>query len=184
MPLDPFSDRMARDIRNSLSSALVNELTGHGGDSVAAVADRWLAQRPAAAYRTYVEDHRRRYARMLAEIRTGGIQSIRRQALLLWNAGLHFELHELLETVWTGAAEPERSGLKGLIQAAGVYLHVQRGKPQTARNLARRARRHLLAGSDALGYIANLDQLIQALDQPTPVPLRLEIDDGQVGDDL
>lgn len=182
MPFDPFSDRMARDIRNSLSSALVAELTGRGRGSVAAAAERWLAQRPAAVYRMHVEEQLRRYHRVLADIRAAGMRSVRRQAVFLWNAGLYFELHELLETIWKGTVGPESSALKGLIQAAGVYLHLQRGRPEAARNLARRARTHLQAGAAELAFVANLDRLIQALEQPEPSPLKLEIDEAQMPD--
>ena len=43
---DPYSDRLARDIRNGLSSALVNELTGNVDGPLSAVADDWLSMAP------------------------------------------------------------------------------------------------------------------------------------------
>ena len=52
----------------------------------------------------------------------------RYQAIYLWNLELFFEMHELLETIWLKTPEPERSALKGLIRAAGVYYHFKRGK--------------------------------------------------------
>jgi predicted metal-dependent hydrolase len=82
----------------------------------------------------------------------------------LWNAGLYFELHELLETIWLDAPEPERSALKGWIQAAGACVHYQRGKPDAALGLAARARTYLRAGSTALAFIANLEEFIDALE--------------------
>ena len=54
--LDPYSDRLTRDIRNSLSSALVKELTENADGFVSAVADEWLARTAAPIYRTYIED--------------------------------------------------------------------------------------------------------------------------------
>ena len=78
-------------------------------------------------------------------------------------------MHELLETIWQNAREPERSALKGWIQAAGVYIHFQRGKVDAARSLARRAEMHLRKGRSYLGFIANLDQLIEAVADPTNV---------------
>ncbi len=175
MPFDPFSDRTARDIRNHLSTALVRDLTD-GGDDVAAVAGEWLNRPLGEAYRRYVEGKAHRYREVMAEVRTNGITEVRLQAVALWNAGLYFELHELLETIWHEAAEPERTALKGWIQAAGAYLHWERGKADAARGLARRARRHLAAGAVALSFIVNLDQLIQALDRPVPRALRLQVD--------
>ena len=44
MPLDPFSDRLARDIRNSLSTALVEELTEEKENAVDAVSGQWLQE--------------------------------------------------------------------------------------------------------------------------------------------
>jgi len=45
-------------------------------------------------------------------------------------------MHELLETIWHQSRDPERSALKGWIQAAGVYVHFQRGKKDVACSLA------------------------------------------------
>lgn len=182
MPIDPFSDRMARDIRNNLSSALVRELTAPDSGAMDTEANKWLARSLAADYRRYIEERRARYRQVLAEIHARGLRAIRLQAVALWNAGLYFELHELLETIWPDAAEPEHTALKGWIQAAGAYLHAARGKPDAARGLAERARGHLTAGAAALTFIANLDRLIHALGQPTLPVLRLEVDASRLAD--
>lgn len=180
MTFDPFADRTARDIRNSLSSALVREITEPGDDQIEAVADRWLARPLAEDHRRYIKKCGERYRLVLAEIRARDLHAIHQHAVALWNAGLYFELHELLETIWPDAPEPERTALKGWIQAAGAYLHSERGQPAAARGLAQRARRHLTAGAAALAFIINLDQLIEALDLPTPPPLRLEVDETRL----
>ncbi len=49
---DPYNDRLARDIRNSLSSALVKELTGYANSLLSAVADDWIAMAHAPTYIT------------------------------------------------------------------------------------------------------------------------------------
>jgi hypothetical protein len=180
MPFDPFNDRMARDIRNSLSTALVRELTGSGGDGVAAAAARWLSQPLAATHRDYLRERTQRYRQVLEEIRAAGIRHPLLQAVALWNADLFFELHELLETIWPDAAEPEHTALKGWIQAAGAYLHLARGKPEAAHGLAGRARRHLAAGAAALAFIVNLNELIQDLDGPAGPAPRLEADPARL----
>ena len=82
-------------------------------------------------------------------------------------------MHELLETLWQKTREPERSALKGWIQAAGVYVHFHRGKVDAARSLARKAEKHLRKGRRFLGFISNLDQLIEALADPTDVAPKL-----------
>lgn len=173
MPFDPFSDRMARDIRNSLSSALVRELSKSEGATVADVAGQWRARRLDEAHRTYIEDRQREYRQILAQVRTLRIECPQYQAIVLWNAGFFFELHELLETIWHGAKEPEHTGLKGLIQAAGAYLHSRRGKTAAAQKLALRARFNLKEGAAALSFVANLEMLIEALSHTPPTPLHL-----------
>lgn len=173
MTFDPFSDRLARDIRNSLSAALIGELTDSGAATVSRVAEDWLAQQLDNVFRVYVLRRRREYLQIISHIQSTRIDSPHQQAIVLWNAGLYFELHELLETIWHGAPEPVRTGLKGLIQAAGAYLHLQRGKSEAAQKLALRARAHLRAGAATLSFVANLEQLIAALADTPPTPLRL-----------
>lgn len=164
---DPYSDRLARDIRNSLSSALVKELTGNGGGVLSAAVAGWTEMHLARTYRSYMEDRLALYRRVIAEISANDIADPRYQAICLWNTGLFFEMHELLETLWQKTREPERSALKGWIQAAGVYVHFQRGKVDAARKLARRAEMNLRKGRSCLGFISNLDQIIDALADPT-----------------
>ncbi len=112
---DPYKDRLARDIRNSLSSALVKELTGHAKGILMAVADDWITMAPAPTYKAYIESRLALYRRAVDEIRAGQVVDPRYQAFYLWNLGLFFEMHELLETVWLKAHDPERSALKGWI---------------------------------------------------------------------
>jgi hypothetical protein len=166
---DPYSDRLARDIRNSLSSALVNELTGNADGKLAVVADDWLSKGLAPIYQTYIQNRLSIYRRAIDEIRAGHVVDPRYQAIYLWNLGLFFEMHEILETIWLKTREPERSALKGWIQAAGVYVHFKRGNVDAARGLARKAELHLRKGRSFLGFISNLDQLIEAISDPTDV---------------
>ena len=173
MTLDPDNNRMARDIRNSLSTALVEELTGSADGVLSAVADGWLAKTTAPIFQTYIEDRLALYRRAIDEIKASHIVDPRYQAICLWNLGLFFEVHELLETLWQKTREPERSALKGWIQAAGVYVHIQSGKVDAARRLARRAEMHLLKGRGCLGFISNLDELIDALADPMEVAPQL-----------
>lgn len=170
---DPFNDRLARDIRNSLSSALVSDLSAGCDGSIEEVARHWELQHLSAIYQDYIRQTLERYRQVGAHIKAAGIQDPRHQSLVLWNAGLFFELHELLETIWHGTQGPERTGLKGLIQAAGVYVHQMRGNLTAARGLARRAIQNLLAGEAQLDFIANLEQLTEGLHDPSRPPPRL-----------
>jgi uncharacterized protein len=170
---DPFNDRTARDIRNSLSSALVAELAQDRPGAVVEVARQWERRDLLPVYRNYIRQARERYLEVRSAIRLRGVRDLRRQAVVLWNAGLFFELHELLEVIWHAAVGMERTALKGFIQAAGVYVHSQRGKPAAATALARRARQNLEAGRPQLDFIANLDQLLKHLEHPLRLPPEL-----------
>lgn len=168
---DPFNDRTARDIRNSLSSALTADLTGSGGrQQVSQTAERWLARDLAPVYREYIEHRRAHYRDVIRRICASKLNNPAEQAILLWNDGLFFELHELLELMWRKAVEPERTALKGWIQAAGVYVHSRRGNHDAAGKLAQRACKNLRAAAGSLSFISNLEDLLEALRQPDPDP--------------
>jgi hypothetical protein len=67
-------------------------------------------------------------------------------AATLFDAGLHFEVHELLEPHWVRAEGPEREALQGLIQIAVGYQHLANGNLQGARALLTEGTRRLVAG--------------------------------------
>ena len=54
------------------------------------------------------------------------------QSALLFDAGLFFEVHEVLEAAWRDLAEPERSAVQGLIQIAVGMHHLAHGNPRGA----------------------------------------------------
>jgi hypothetical protein len=56
-------------------------------------------------------------------------------AAALFDAGLHFEVHELLEPHWTRATGAERQALQGLIQIAVGLQHLANGNLGGARTL-------------------------------------------------
>ena len=56
-------------------------------------------------------------------------------AAVLFDAGLHFEVHELLEPHWVHARGAERQALQGLIQVAVGFQHLANGNLEGARSL-------------------------------------------------
>jgi uncharacterized protein len=64
-------------------------------------------------------------------------------AAALFDAGLYFEVHEVLEPHWMTADGPEREALQGLIQIAVAWQHLANGNLAGARSL-------LLEGSGRL----------------------------------
>ena len=65
-----------------------------------------------------------------------------------FNEGRHFEAHEHWEAVWKSSIDPERTRLKALIQACGVFIHLRKGRLDPAGRLALRCLEHL-AGATA-----------------------------------
>ena len=58
-----------------------------------------------------------------------------RAAARLFDAGLFFEVHEVLEPLWMTASEPRREALQGLIQIAVGWQHLANGNVAGARSL-------------------------------------------------
>jgi hypothetical protein len=67
-------------------------------------------------------------------------------AATLFDAGLHFEVHELLEPHWARGEGAERQALQGLIQIAVGYQHLANGNLEGARALLDEGPRRLLNG--------------------------------------
>ncbi|MGH9688046.1 MAG: DUF309 domain-containing protein [Candidatus Acidiferrales bacterium] len=58
-----------------------------------------------------------------------------KHAVSLFNSGDFFQAHEVWEEIWMDEAEPERTFLQGLIQAAAAFHHYQRGNPTGTESL-------------------------------------------------
>ena len=61
----------------------------------------------------------------------------------LFNAGLYFEAHELLETTWRAVAGPERDFYHGIVQAAAAFYHFEKRNMHGARTLLAKSIRRL-----------------------------------------
>lgn len=61
------------------------------------------------------------------------------QGVLLFNAGLYFECHELLEGAWKRTAGPEKNFLHGLVQLAAAFYHYEKPNPHGIRTLLGKA---------------------------------------------
>jgi hypothetical protein len=98
-------------------------------------------------------------------------------AAALFDAGLHFEVHELLEPHWAAAAGETREALQGLIQVAVGFQHLANGNRAGARSLleegAARLRRGRLPGlaldDFARGAATAAGQLAAGAAVPVPV---------------
>jgi len=93
----------------------------------------------------------------------------------LFNAGLFFEVHELLEPSWLRAEGPLRLFLQGLIQISAGLHHEQNGNRRGAIALLGEGSGKLrpfapgVHGIDLEVFLAEIAELVRALAAPAPV---------------
>jgi hypothetical protein len=171
---DPFNNRLARDIRNTLAESFVDALLQLDESVYQRQADRWLAKNLDDESSGYIQERIKRYVRTFNQIQENCINDGKLQALIIWNYGLFFEVHEHLERIWHRTAGDEYQALKGLIQAAGVYVHLKYDHRAAAEKLAAKSSDRILKYADCLTFIANLDLLLEKLKTLDSVPPQLE----------
>ena len=170
---DPYRFARHRDIRNRLARAFTSALDRESDEPLNRFRDRLPRRIPPAVAATI--DHRCRvYSRAITRARQRPAGAAVPRFALLWNMGLYFEAHEMLETRWRLTQGDLREALKGLVQAAGAMALWQMGRRPAAARLAARAGRHLRGHAAELSTLANLDELASMMsgDSPlAPMPL-------------
>ncbi len=166
---NPFEDRLSRDIRNELSEGLALAVETGNADLLKETVAKYRQQSLAECYRTYLEDRYSRYENALAAINRGVIDPIHR-GLILWDLGLFFEMHEVLEHAWYTAQGAMKLTLQALVRAAGVYIKRQYGYHDSAGRIAEKAVPVLAENRALLVSYFNPDKLIEALLDPDSVP--------------
>jgi len=169
---EPFQDRLSRDIRNELSAALPPALAQRDLAPVRAVAVRYLQQGLAAPYVAYIEARLAGYAEALAIIGRARVEDALNQALIFWDLGLFFEVHEILEHAWHGAQGAEKELLQALIRAAGFYIKAEYGYFEAGAKMAGRAVAALEKNRQGCPDFA-LETLLRSLRNLDPVPPKL-----------
>ena len=171
---DPFNDRLSRDIRNTLSEAFVAALARKEPSKYQVVAEKWLIGKPTAGYVNYIQDRLHRYDLVLEKIQSCRLDDALLQSLVLWNNGLFFEFHDQLEHIWHKTTGDEHQALKGLIKAAGVYIHMEYNRQEAVKSLSIKSLNLIRRYSHCLAFITNLNVLIKRLENSDPVPPKLE----------
>lgn len=161
---DPFNDRLSRTIRNKLSVAFIESLTLMDPAPYRLLAREFLDDGSPPPHLAYVRDRLRRYDSAFEQISRQKMSGAFDQALVLWNQGLFFEVHERLELVFHEAKGAERKAYQGLIKAAGAYIHFARGADASGRKLAVGASALLKEYGHALPSLDTLDTLLERLD--------------------
>lgn len=166
---NPFEDRLSRDIRNELSEGLALAVETGNGQALAETVARYRQQPLAECYRRYLEDRCARYAKALNAIHPGITDPIQR-GLILWDLGLFFEVHEVLEHAWYSAQGGMKLTLQALIRAAGVYIKREYGFNDSAARIAAKAVPVLKENRSILAAYFDPDQLIRSLDNADAPP--------------
>ena len=171
---DPFEDRTARDIRNTLSEAFVSALAEMDPAEYLNAAQKWRARNLAQHYLHYIDTRLQRYDLVFNTVRNDQIRDTLHRAVVIWNQNLFFEFHDHLEQIWHSASGDERQALKGLIKAAGVYIHLEQNHLPAARSLAMKAYDLLYQFAHCLPFISNYDTFLEKLKNCELAPPRLE----------
>jgi hypothetical protein len=171
---DPFNSRLSRDIRNMLAEAFVDALLYMDRSCFQRTADQWLAANLDYIFTAYIQDRLIRYGQAFNQIEVNRIKDGKIQALVVWNHGLFFEVHELLERIWHQTSGDEYQALKGLIQAAAVYVHLKFNHRRAAERLAAKSSQRILKYSEHLTFIANLNVLLDKLKNLDIIPPLLQ----------
>jgi hypothetical protein len=166
---NPFEDRQSRDIRNSLSEGLAEAVETGSTDKLTEIVAGYRRQRLAAFYRDYLENRYARYLQALKVIEKG-ITDPLQQSVILWNLGLFFEVHEILEHAWYSAEGDMKATLQALIRAAGVYIKQEYGFNEAAARIAAKAIPVLEANRKILEAYFRPERLISALKNPEAAP--------------
>ncbi|MBE9544328.1 MAG: DUF309 domain-containing protein [Proteobacteria bacterium] len=171
---DPFSDRLSRDIRNTLSEAFIDALSRMEPSAYRDEADIWRAKNPSEIYLEYIQNRLQSYDQVFKQIKVNQLVDPLLRSLVIWNNGLFFEFHDHLEGIWIQATGDKKQALKGLIKAAGAYIHNEYGRQEAVKSISVKSRNLIRQYSHCLTFITNLDVLIQKLIALDTIPPRLE----------
>ena len=181
MNFDPFQNRLCRNIRNELSESMVKSIeTGDIGPSHA-TARKYLSDDPEQLKLTgsYIHSRLARYQTVLSQIQLNSIRvdEIYKIAILLWDEGLFFEVHEWLEERWHASEGLEKKVIQILIRAAGTYVHLEFGRMDAARKIGEKALTGLKKHKASVPNLIDVNLLIEKIKTLDPVPPKFgEID--------
>ena len=162
---DPFNNRLARDIRNGLSKSFLGALVERDMSPYKRRAAEYLKQDLKRVYQMYVKTRLGKYDEVFVAIEQGRIDDKLQQAEILWKQELYFEMHELLENIWSSAEGNERKALQGLIRAAGMKIHAENGNTRAAVAMGRKAQADLQLFGRALIRLDRLESILAEINQ-------------------
>lgn len=170
---DPFTHRLSRDVRNTLSTALSQSLASETSETFETAAAEWLDRLSHDACRRYVEERLRRYRQAFKAVCRLPSDRLLPQIAILWNLKLYFEVHEVAEEAFHAASGSDREFLQGLILAAGVFVQQDAGRHGAAGSLSKRAYGILNQHGSRLSFMKNPKVFLDGLLQDPPQPVQI-----------
>jgi len=169
---DPFRNRLCRDVRNQLSSSLLETIHTKNITPSRRVADSFLARGVDSCIQQYINHRLARYKTVIDQMLSAEIASdeIYLVALLLWDQRLFFEVHEWLEQKWLLSVGSEKKILQALIRAAGTYLLLEYDRIKGARKTAEKAVEGLRLYRENIPSFFHVSVLINKLKSLDPAP--------------
>jgi hypothetical protein len=144
--------------------------------TLATAPDTWLGPEE-RQWAALVSARARRASEALATLPPStarGLDATLNAAARLYEAGLHFEVHELLEPHWMAASGETREALQGVIQASVGWQHLANDNLAGARSLltegAARLRGQRLGGRDFDAFARATAEAAARLPAATPPP--------------
>ncbi len=170
---NPFEDRTSRDIRNNLSEGLVKAIQTGDKHYLSFVVDGFLEQQTADCYWAYIIERSSKYEKALQDIENTITEPIQ-QGIVLWNLGLFFEFHEILEHAWYHETDRAlKQTMQALIRSAGVYIKREYGFMDSAARIAGKALPVLLENQTLLSRYFQPEKLLSVLTDPDQPPPQL-----------
>ncbi len=173
---NPFTDRLSRDIRNDLSESLLEVLEKNSIEPAQSVADRFLAPSLPAVYVDYINSRISRYKIALSQL--AGEEHVIETAAILWDLGLFFEVHEILEPAWMDVSGDEKRILQALIRAAGTYIKLELDYTPQARKISTKAIPVLEEFLEKLEPHLDVNSLVDSLKRLNTTPPKIGRRDG------
>jgi hypothetical protein len=141
MRFDPFENRLCRDIRNSLASGFIKSIQTKNKAAFEAAIEPYLADMAHDGIKKYVNYRLACLEKVLEQTVTRNSDSDDNFFIAknLWDLGLFFEFHELLEIKWLDADRDKKKGFQTLILAAVAFEQFEYGRKAPARKVAAKA---------------------------------------------
>ncbi len=172
MRFDPFNSRECRDARNRSAHGFVKAIIAKDPGPFEKVAKPYQTGKKPEYVNDYIRQRAAKLTIVIEQINETGVlvSDCFAVARILWNQGLFFEFHEVLEEEWMKAGGNRKKAIQALILAAVVYEHLTYGRKEPAKKAAKRAVDLMIHYRNIVPGPFDPNVFIEKLSQVDPVP--------------